>query len=73
MLPKVGDTLMRKQTLSGANKDEPSKPRSCKVVYVNEEHMYYCVEFPNGCRECFKVPEIENKGVIDALAEWSGC
>lgn len=62
MLPKVGDVLMRKQTIGCTSADGPTKPRSCKVVYVNEEHLYYRVQFRNGCYECFKVPDIKMEG-----------
>lgn len=61
MLPKVGDVLMKRQTFESTNNHELSEPKSCKVVYVNEKHLWYRVQFRNGCHECFKVPEIEKK------------
>ena len=61
MLPKVGDVLMRRQVLSGKTDSEPSKLKSCKVVYVNEKNLWYCVQFENGCRQGFKVPELEGR------------
>ena len=62
MLPKVGDVLMRNQTIGGTSADGPTKPRSCKVVYVNERNLFYRVQFQNGLYESFKMPDIEMKG-----------
>ena len=70
MLPKVGDTLMRRQTICCPGMREPSKLKNCKVVYVNEEHMYYTVQFQNGCRESFKVPEKEGRKRINDSDGW---
>lgn len=56
MLPKVGDRLMRRQMI-GYPRCELSGPRSCVVTYVNADHLWYEVQFRNGFRECYKLPE----------------
>lgn len=56
MLPKVGDRLMHRQ-LMGYPHREFSEPRSCVVIFVNEKHLWYEVQFDNGFRECYRLPE----------------
>lgn len=68
MLPKVGDFLMKRQQI-GYPRCELSEPRSCRVTYVNTEHLWYEVQFRNGQRECFKVPEPGSKR-LDDPADW---
>ena len=70
MLPKVGDVLMRRQTLGSTSNCEPSELKSCKVVYVNEEHLYYRVQFQNGCHECFKVPDMKGRKPKNNENDW---
>lgn len=60
-LPKVGDVLQRRQTLGSTSSSEPSELKSCKVIYVNEEHLYYVVQFRNGCKQGFKLPDLEGR------------
>ena len=54
-LPKIGDELMHMPTLSkiGISQDVPLP---CVVVYVNEPHSYYTVQFKDsGIKESYKL------------------
>lgn len=58
-IPKVGDKLMRVATCGNFGCDDNS-PKPCIVVYVNEPHSYYIVEFIDmGFRESYKHPDID--------------
>ena len=41
----IGQKLMRNPTITGIFGDELREPRECRVVYINEAHRYYVVEF----------------------------
>lgn len=58
-LPKLGDKLMRvMSTTKFLNCDDI--PEECVVVYVNEPHHYYTVEFTNSkIRQSYKVPDVD--------------
>ena len=58
MLPQIGDRLQRRPNYSKGAYDHPPPPQSCVVRYVNRAHRWYMVEFANGFRQCFKVPEV---------------
>lgn len=72
LLPKVGDKLMRRQQI-GYPRCELSGPRSCVVTYVNEKHLWYEVQFRNGFRECYKVPEGARPRGVSADGGGSQC
>lgn len=58
-MPQVGDRLKRKpHRMKNDGEFAPTSPRPCIVVYVNAPHLWYMVQFANGRRECYKVPEI---------------
>ena len=61
MLPKVGDRRVETPTVFATSgmTAELRKPQRCKVVLVNREHLWYTVEFENGFRETYKLPEIK--------------
>lgn len=55
-LPQVGDKLYKTME-TGRNFGLGAVKRSkCRVVYVNADHLWYMVEFPNGIRQGYKVP-----------------
>ena len=56
LLPRVGDTLELVPTLAKVQGMPAPPPWPCKVVAVNEAHLWYRVEFANGTTECYKVP-----------------
>jgi hypothetical protein len=56
LLPKVGDKRKETPTWS-TGKLKKIKPLDCVVVAVDPDHLWYEVEFGNGYRECYKVPE----------------
>lgn len=41
----IGQKLMLVPTIAGGFGDELRKPHPCRVVYINEAHRYYVVEF----------------------------
>ena len=49
--PKIGECLMRKPELGHDNVPDPIP---CTVVYVNEAHGYYTVQFDAGYRQSYK-------------------
>ena len=49
--PKIGERLMRKPELGHDNIPDPIP---CTVVYVNEAHGYYTVQFDAGYRQSYK-------------------
>ena len=49
--PQVGDRLMRKPYFGSDNLPDPIP---CTVVYVNEEHGFYTVQFDAGYRQAYK-------------------
>lgn len=54
LLPRVGDKRMEVPTTAEKGDGEP---RRCTVVKVHTEHLWYMVEFENGVRETYKVPQ----------------
>ena len=68
----IGQKLMRKPTITGSFGEELREPHPCRVVYINEAHRYYVVEFDyNGrkFREAFHMappkapePEADSRG-----------
>lgn len=56
MLPQVGDTLIRRPSWSNHLGMCGSPPKRCVVIHVNEEHLWYMVQFEAGYRQCYKVP-----------------
>ena len=60
LLPKVGEILTRKPHLHKSLGIESPTPKTCVVVYVNADHLWYRVRFDNGTYECYKVPHIED-------------
>lgn len=50
-LPMVGD-YVKKRMCTGTHYN---KLRSCRVTYVNHEHLWYEVEFPCGVRQAYKL------------------
>ena len=49
--PHVGERLMRKPYFGI---DDLKEPIPCTVVYVNEAHGYYTVQFDAGYRQAYK-------------------
>ena len=49
--PQVGERLVRKPELGYDNIPDPIP---CTVVYVNEAHGYYTVQFDAGYRQSYK-------------------
>ena len=49
--PKIGERLMRKPELGYDNSPDPIP---CTVVYVNEAHGFYTVQFDAGYRQAYK-------------------
>ena len=48
MIPNVGDVVVKRPRASQGI----SAPQSCKVVYVNREHLWYEVQFRSGQKQC---------------------
>lgn len=64
-LPKVGDRLMRVMTEFACEYDTALVPRPCVVVYVNEKHGWYQVEFlDTHLKECYGLPVCDHS-IID--------
>lgn len=61
MLPKVGDIRTETPTVFATSglTEALRKPQRCRVVLVNREHFWYTVQFENGFRETYKLPEIK--------------
>ncbi|MBR5878008.1 MAG: hypothetical protein IKY91_00550 [Akkermansia sp.] len=57
-MPRVGDHIIRKPHMTKDMSDRAPRPQKCVVDYVNEEHLWYRVQFANGTRECYKAPEL---------------
>lgn len=57
-LPQVGDLLVKSAVTGKQLSICTSKPRRCKVIYVNAEHLWYMVQFETGYREMYKLPEV---------------
>lgn len=55
MLPNVGDRRMEVPTIL-RDKSYSRDPWPCVVVYVNRRNMWYTVQFENGVRESYKLP-----------------
>ena len=49
--PKIGERLMHKPELGH---DDLTAPITCTVVYVNEAHGFYTVQFDAGYRQSYK-------------------
>lgn len=49
--PQVGDRLMEKPYFGI---DDLKDPIPCTVVYVNEKHGFYTVQFDAGYRQAYK-------------------
>ena len=49
--PQVGDRLIKKPYFGIDNLTDPIP---CTVVYVNEAHGYYTVQFDDGYRQAYK-------------------
>lgn len=64
MLPKVGDRLLRVMTYATTCMTVKPQPQWCTVVFVHEANRWYEVEFDNGLRECYKVPEAPSVGGV---------
>lgn len=58
-LPSVGDRLVHTPHLHKSLGIESPTPKSCVVVYVNRDHLWYEVEFEDGFRESYKVPLLD--------------
>lgn len=70
-LPKVGDRMMRILSCGNLQQAECFVPKPCKVVYVNEPHNYYEVEFlESGLRECYSLPDFDHS-ILTNLPGWS--
>lgn len=64
LLPEVGDKLMRTPNVHKAWGVENPYPRPCVVEEVHKEHLWYRVRYPDtGFTECYKVPDLFEKGV----------
>ncbi len=65
-LPKVGDVRMERPTIDETTATRGSTmlntSQSCVVVYVNAEHLWYTVQFKNGVRESYKIPQVKQVG-----------
>ena len=57
-LPQVGEVLIKVSVTGKQLSICSGKPRKCRVIFVNSEHLWYMVEFETGYREVYKVPEI---------------
>ena len=58
MMPKVGDRRMERPSSDDTTGNSMRKePQPCTVVLVHPGHLWYMVQFDNGFRECYKVPE----------------
>ena len=56
MLPRVGQRLTREPKWSRMDVRGRPKALPCKVIYVNEDHGWYLVEYIGlGIREAFKI------------------
>lgn len=49
--PQVGDRLIKKPYFGI---DDLKDPITCTVVYVNEKHGFYTVQFDAGYRQAYK-------------------
>ena len=60
LLPKVGDQRMEIPTVDETTGIAlPKDPKKCTVVAVYPAHLWYAVQFENGTRESYKVPNIK--------------
>ena len=60
LLPKVGDERMEYPTVDDTpGHTLPKEPKRCTVVAVYPAHLWYIVQFENGVRESYKVPNIK--------------
>jgi hypothetical protein len=66
LLPKIGDVRMERPTIDESTATRGTiqftKPQRCVVVEVNTEHLWYTVQFENGFRESYKVPQVKQVG-----------
>ena len=62
MLPEVGTRLVKTPHLHKSLGIETPRPQLCTVIQVNRAHRVYTVQFDNGLRESFKVPEGGRQG-----------
>lgn len=60
-LPCVGERLVKKPTYYHGflSRHDEARPKPCTVVYVHRRNMWYTVEFDNGNRESYKLPEVK--------------
>ena len=55
-LPKIGDQLIHVPTFNRVGIGDLETPMPCTVVYVNEAHCYYTVQFKEtGIKESYKL------------------
>lgn len=59
LLPKVGEHRWERPTVDEGTGHQiyEHQPQRCVVVEVNQEHLWYTVQFENGIRESYKVPK----------------
>lgn len=62
LLPSVGDELLCTPAITDYTGRDAPVPTPCVVVYVNSEHLWYRVRYDNGKYECFKLPELGQRG-----------
>ena len=55
-LPKVGDKLYKVMEVGRSLGLGNVQRTKCRVTYVNEDHLWYEVEFPCGIRQGYKMP-----------------
>lgn len=62
-LPRVGDVRWERPTIDKGWGHEAYSHTSqrCVVVEVQPEHLWYTVQFDNGIRESYKVPQLKTK------------
>lgn len=53
---QIGDKLMRTPTIDCTYGTEQG-PQRCRVVYINQKHHFYRVQFENGTHECYWMEE----------------
>lgn len=59
-MPQVGDKLIRRPTLGKSlGFTEQAGPQECVVTYVHPQNLWYEVQFPNGTRESYKLPDLK--------------
>ena len=63
LLPKIGDVRWERPTADATTGHfYPKARQKCVVVDVHAEHLWYTVQFENGIKESYKVPQPTDGG-----------